>query len=70
MEPLFIAVDPQDLRCFFQISTILDTPAKNNLFELIFSGKPWLNIFGVERIRVVRVQPFRNASVSAPIVDV
>ncbi len=66
VEPLFIAVDQQDLRRFFQSPTILNTPAENNSFQMIFRGKSGLNMFRVERISVVGVQPFRNASVLAP----
>ena len=70
VEPLLVAVDPQNFRIRFQTPTGLNMPAERNLLELIFGGQPWLYVFSIKGICVVRVQPSRNASVLAPIIDV
>ena len=47
VEPLLVAVDPQDLRCRLKTPTLLHATAKGNLFELIFCSQAWLDILCV-----------------------
>jgi hypothetical protein len=55
MEPLLVAVDPQDLRIRFQAPTIVHTPAEKDFLQLIFWGKSGLYVLRVEGISVVGV---------------
>ena len=70
VEPLLVAVDPKNLRIRFQTPTGLNMPAERNLLQLIFGGQPWLYVFSIKGICVVRVQPFRYAGMLAPIINV
>ena len=47
VEPLLVAVDPQDLSCRLKTPTLLHATAEGNLFELILWSQAWLYILRV-----------------------
>jgi hypothetical protein len=53
VEPLLITVDPQDLCPFVQTPTVMYTAAERNLLKLVFWSQAWLNVFCVQRIRLM-----------------
>ena len=50
VEPLFVTVDPQDLRSRLQTPTLLHATAEGNLFHLILGSQAWFYIFRVQRV--------------------
>ena len=63
VESLLVAVDPQDFSSRLEISPLLHATAKGNLFHLNIGSKTWFNVFGVQTICLMGVQPSHDAGV-------
>ncbi len=50
VEPLLVAVDPQDLSSRIETSTLLHATAESNLFQLILWSQSRFNIFRIQRV--------------------